>query len=356
MPQFGPVVPSAGPLTAKMLVLGEAPGTEESSALLPFVGPSGWELRRMLRTIGVNLDDCYTANVFSRQPADNNLALYGDSDLRHCHRGLGPFTTAPITYCHSDHLWELDRLYAEIAAVNPNVVLALGNTACWALGLGQGIGQLRGSVHTATIPGLDRPLKVLPTFHPAAILRQWDLRVVALADLEKAHDESHNPSFAFDNTELWLQPSLQDLVDFGDLYMAKATVAACDIETKRGQITCLSFAPTSEVAIVIPFWVEGESPNYWARACDEATAWRWVIHQMERADLVKVGQNFLYDLAYLQAFCSPRACTEDTMLAHHSMFSELPKGLGWLGSLYANVPSWKKMRTAKREEQLKRDD
>ena len=64
----------------------------------------------------------------------------------------------------------------------------------------------------------------------------------------------------------------------------------------------------------------------------------------------------MYDLSYLMAYCTPRACTEDTMLAHHSLYSELPKGLGFLGSIYANVPSWKKMRTFQKEEQLKKDD
>ena len=43
------------------------------------------------------------------------------------------------------------------------------------------------------------------------------------------------------------------------------------------------------------------------------------------------------------------------MLAHHSLYSELQKGLGFLGSIYTNYPSWKSMRTFKREEQLKRD-
>lgn len=308
----------------------------------------------MLKTIGVSLDDCFVTNVFDRQPANNNVALYGDP-LR-TGDGLGPLTLNPITYCALEHFHQVERLYREIVACNPNIILALGNTACWALGLGQGINALRGSVHTASVPGMLRSVKVLPTYHPAAVLRQWDQRVIAIADLEKARVESHSPDFTFDNTELWIAPTLEDILEFDQTHMVAARTCAADIETKRGQITCISFAPTVDVSLVIPFWIEGEDPNYWSSPSEEMIAWRYVQRWMERGDLVKVFQNGLYDLQYLQSYCSPRVCTADTMLMHHSLFSELKKGLGFLGSIYANTPSWKKMRRFTQEEQLKRDD
>lgn len=351
---FGPIVPSHGPIPANILILAEAPGAEESQRLKPLVGPSGWELRRMLNTVGVSLDDCRKVNVFSRQPAGNNLHLYCHDDPARWYRDLGPLAANPIGWMDRAHLHELDRLKEEIAEVNPNIVVALGNTATWALGLGTGISALRGSVHTTDIIG--RPLKVLPTYHPAAILRQWDLRTIALMDLAKAHAESHSPNFTFDNSTLWLNPTISDLVEFDCAYMEPARTCACDIEAKRGQITCISFAPTVDVSIAIPFWIDGEVPNYWTDAAEERTAWSFVRKWMERPDLVKVFQNGLYDLQYLQKHCSPRACTEDTMLMHHSLFSELNKGLGFLGSIYTNTPSWKQMRTFKKEEALKRDD
>jgi uracil-DNA glycosylase len=356
---FGPHVPSIGPHAASIFILAEAPGDKESEALRPLVGPSGYELRRMLRTIGVNLDDTYRANVFSRQPEGNNLTLYGTEDKVSQFRDLGPLSHNPLAFLDVAHRHELDRVHQELAAVNPNVVIALGNTATWALGLGLGINTLRGSVHTCTIPTLSRPLKVVPTFHPAMVLRQWDQRVVSLADLEKAHVESTSPDFSFDNSELWIAPSLDDLDEFDREHMVGATICACDIETKRGQITCISFAPRNDISLVIPFWMEGDSPSYWSTPREEALAWGYVKRWMERADLTKVFQNGLYDLQYIQHAppgIRPRACTEDTMLMHHSLFSELKKGLGFLGSVYANVPSWKSMRTFKREEILKRDD
>lgn len=356
MTLFGPTIHSTGPSTARIMLIADFPNETESEKLTPFVGFPYYELRRMLNTLGMNLHDTYRTHVFSRRPDANNVHLFGTEDLAQQVRTNGPMAANPITYMDRAHQGELDRLYGEIASLNPSVVVPLGPTACWALGLGLGLKSLRGSVHTTTIPGLARPLKVLPTYDPATILRQWDLRVIALADLEKANIESASPDFNFDNTELWLNPTLQDLLEFDDTHMAPASICAADIETKRGQITAISFAPTSEISLAIPFWIEGPNPNYWATPSEEALAWSYVRKWMERSDLTKVFQNGIFDLTYLQHHCNPRACTEDSMLAHHSLFSELQKGLGFLGSIYANTPSWKKMRTWSKEEMIKREE
>jgi len=78
---------------------------------------------------------------------------------------------------------------------------------------------------------------------------------------------------------------------------------------------------------------------------------------MEDPKLIKVMQNGLYDTQYcIRHGIRPRGCTEDTMLMHHSLYSEMKKGLGFLGSVYSNFQSWKSMRSFRGEEQLKKDD
>lgn len=352
---FGPIVPSSGPSPCKIAIVAEAPGDAESEQLRPLVGPSGWELRRMLKTIGVNLDDCYKTNVFGRQPMGNNVSLYGVPEKAPETAHMGPLTTNPITYLNPAFLPEIHRLSEELASCKPNIIIALGNVACWALLGQQGITALRGSVHRTNITGTIT--KVLPTYHPAAVLRQWEWRVIALADLEKAHNESFTPDFAYDNSELWLNPTYPDLLEFGHRYMEHATECATDVETKRGQITAVSFAPTPDISIAIPFWLEGPNPDYWHTVHEEAAAWRWVQHWIEKPDLVKVMQNGMYDTQYFMRHgMKVINFTEDTMLAHHSLYSELQKGLGFLGSIYTNTVSWKKMRTFRVEDQLKKDD
>jgi DNA polymerase len=355
---LGPPVPSFGPTPNRIALVGEAPGSEETERLRPFVGPSGQELRRMLRTIGVSLDDCWRTNVFDQQPPSNDIAsAYGvPRDDPRADSTLGPMTANPTSFLSTDHLPHLDRLYRELVACRPNIIVALGNTACWALGLGLGINALRGAVQQVELCG--NYVKVLPTYHPAAILRQWDQRVIAIADLEKAHVESSTPDLNFDNSELWLQPTLADLHEFGDRYLENATHTAVDVETKQGQITCLSFAPSVDRAIVVPFWKAGPDPHYWPTVEEERCAWKWSRKWVERPTLVKITQNGMYDASYFRSphGMRPTNFSEDTMIAHHSLYGELRKGLGLLGSLYANVPEWKSMRAFKKEEWLKRDD
>jgi hypothetical protein len=310
----------------------------------------------MLRTVGINLDDCFRTNVFSRQPSGNNLGLYGTENPSPEARSLGALTHKPQLWIADEWLPEVARLRHELAACQPNIILALGNVACWALLGQQGINSLRGSVHVSDfLPG--RQLKVLPTFHPAAVLRQWDQRVISIADFAKASAEAHTPEFTYDNTELWLAPTLRDLETFGRLHLENATEVATDVETKRGQITYVSFAPRPDISIAIPFWIDGDNPHYWGTEAEELQAWRWVKHWIEKRGLVKVLQNGLYDIQYfLRHGLTPVDFREDTMLAHHSLFCEMRKGLGFRGSIYCTTPSWKSMRTYKMEEQLKKND
>ena len=357
---FGPHVPSFGPRPNRIAIVAEAPGESESSKLTPLVGLAGWELRRMLDAIGVPLDSCFRTNVFSRQTPDNDPSHFGTKSPSDFARSLGPLTIQPNTTWLSDEwLPELARLQAELVACRPNIIIALGNIACWALLGKQGISNLRGTVHLSDfIP--DRPaVKVLPTYHPAAILRQWNWRTIAIADLAKAEIESHSPDLNFDNTELWLEPDLQDMLNFESLHMRRGRPIATDVETKRGQITCVSFAPSPSQSICVPFWREGPNPHYWPTEQAELRAWKWVRSWVEDPDTPLVMQNGLYDVQYfIRHGMKPRNCTEDTMLMHHSLYVEMQKGLGFLGSLYANVPSWKFMRTMKRDEvkEAKADD
>src|SRR6185312_24939 len=327
---LGPIVPSHGPTNAKILVLAEAPGEQESEKGKPLIGPSGYALRSMLNTIGVNLDDCWKSNVFSRRPPNNSLAAgYGTDVPSPRSRALGALGRNPTWWLADEHFGELDRLAQEIEAVNPNIIVALGNTACWALGLTGGISDIRGYVYQTQAVGdhhLSRPFKVLPTYHPAMILRQWSHRTISISDLEKARVEAADPTFTPDSAELWLSPSLEDMETFRARFLAGATYVATDVETKKGQITCVSFAPSPAISLCVPFWIEGPQPHYWATEAEELRAWKWCAEVLEDPATVKVLQNGLYDVQYFYKHgIRPQNCTADTMLQHHSLYSELQK-------------------------------
>lgn len=361
--------PNGIPQRVRIAIVGEAPGDEEWWMKRPFVGASGQELRAQLRAAGINADDCLLTNVLDVQPKDNVLQsvclrkedLPSDYPIH-----IGPISTeGGNLYLRPDLLYNGARLRDEMAIAQPHVVIALGATACWAMLGSTSVGSLRGTVHRSVTTV---PRKVVPTWHPAAVLRQWRMRPVAIADLTKARIESASPDITYDNAEVWLRPTLTDLADFERQYMLPGGVHSWDVETMRGEITCIGVAPDRERAIVVPFRTDpvrigkGDtaywtmSRNYWPTQADEFNAWRWVKRQLERNDTEKLGQNHLYDIQYEQLYgIRIRRFTRDTMLKHHSIYSEMKKDLGFLGSVYTNFPNWKVL-GARHATEEKRDD
>lgn len=122
-----------------------------------------------------------------------------------------------------------------------------------------------------------------------------------------------------------------------------------DIETipVAKQITCVGFGIGTSLAYVFPFTnKETPSGNYWEDAKDEIHAW-WIIKEIcKNPKIEKVLQNGLYDIQWLWRLCNipVYGFRDDTMILHHCLYPELPKGLGFLGSIYTNESSWKLMR------------
>jgi uracil-DNA glycosylase len=351
---LGPVVPPSGPCPNRIAILGEAPGDEESRYGVPFASTAGKELRRMLEHIGANLDNIYCLNVFDRQPPGNDLAYFTTDNPSAASRTLGPLTTEPTAWLADEWLPRLSELSAQLVACAPNVIIAVGNTAAWFLLRRQGISSLRGSVHTCSLGG--RTVKVLPTYHPAAVLRQYSLRTISICDLEKALVEATTPDLHYDYAEIWTEPTLDDLEEFGRRHLVGSNCIALDVETQRGQITCLGLAGSRSAAIVVPFWNGTSACNYWGTTAEEQADRRWLAGWIEDPTIAKVTQNGLYDIQYLIAEgWKPRGFTEDTMLMHHSLWSELPKSLEYLGATFTNFRAWKGIHRVRADEQLKKE-
>ena len=340
-------------MSYKIAIIGEAYGEQEDLYKRPFCGPAGQELDRILSDAGIRREDCFLTNVFNLRPPQNDLGnLCGPKS------GGGVILSRPLLvpgkYLLQQYACELDRVYREITSIKPNVAVLLGNTACWAFLRYGSISKIRGTARLAT----DLPwLKVLPTYHPAAVLRQYDLRHVTVLDFAKAVREAEFPELRRPEREIWLYPSLPDMEEFYARYLANADIISFDIETSTGEITCLGFG-TSTHAIVIPFVdLRRAGANYWPTLEEETAVWSFVARVLA-SPVRKVGQNTLYDIQYLwMKYGIPvNNYSDDTMLLHHALFPESPKGLGFLGSVYTNEISWKADRHRAKDDTIKRED
>lgn len=348
-------IKSSGPTPCDVLFVGEAAGQQESVLGRPFLGDAGQELRSQLLQAGFEPGSkrplypdqaVRMTNVFMEQPPKNDLDNFcGKRADVGKEYSLPPL--AQGKWVLPQYLHYLDELAEEIRTCNPRLIVALGNVPCWGLLRRTGITKLRGAVYPCElVPGYP----VLPTFHPANILREWGNRVIAVGDLIKAKrflDEGFHPP----RRELWLEPTIEEVREFCSAVLeSPPAVLSFDIETFSDTITCIGFSPRPDLAITIPFF-DPRAPdrNYWKTQAEELEAWRWV-HKLLDSNIPKLGQNGLYDIQYLHKHRIPvRRYTQDTMIKHHALYPELPKGLGFLATLYTDEAQWKVLRDRNRD-------
>lgn len=330
----------------KIMICGEAWGEKEEETGLPFQGTSGYILDQMLSQVGIRRSECFITNVFNLRPKPSNDIKNLTGPRAAGIPGLPELIKGK--YVRKEFANELERLAKETLEAAPNVIIALGATATWAFTALQGIRANRGAVAISSLvaPGT----KVVPTYHPAAVARQWELRPIVIADLDKAKRESEYHEFRRPKREIHIVETLADLSWAEQRYLYRPKLVSIDIETKLEQITCIGFAPSPSVAIVVPI-VSADGRNYWS-AQDEKIVWRYI---RDWCQLPALFQNGLYDIQYLwrrYGIAVPNAI-EDTMLMHHAMQPEMEKGLGFLATVYTDEASWKGMRKIST---LKKDD
>ncbi len=153
-----------GMAASRVMIIGEAPGAEEDLTGKPFVGRAGQLLDRMLAAIGRD-----------RHAQDAALAAYITNVLFWRPPGNRTPTPTEIAMC-------LPFVHRHITLVDPVAILAVGAPAIHALtGRTDPVGRLRGRWHTVEIDGKSYP--VMPTYHPAYLLRQPAHKYMAWNDI-----------------------------------------------------------------------------------------------------------------------------------------------------------------------------
>ena len=153
------IVFGVGDPRARLMFVGEGPGADEDAQGEPFVGRAGQKLNEMIRAIGLDRKDVYIANVVKCRPPGNRDPE--PDEVATC----SPF------------------LFRQIEAISPRVIVALGSPAAKTLlGTKVGITALRGNW------GRFRGIPVMPTFHPAYLLRAYTMenRRLVFEDLKAA--------------------------------------------------------------------------------------------------------------------------------------------------------------------------
>lgn len=320
------------------------------------------------------IDHIHVTNVFNEQPPGNDLGFFfgteRETDI------LPPWKASkktPGTHLKLEHEHHIHRLYSEINSIRPNLIIAMGNAAVWALlDCSPKISDMRGYIDWSERLGI----KVLPTYHTAHVLRNNAFRPTCIADYKKAKIEAEFPEIR--RPDRWLNiidPTPEGIAEGYKWFQKPATSYANDIETYRDQITIVGFSRSPDDALVIVLrdfetdktgkyitnvgtaarWngFEGGNINYWPTADLEFDAWKLIQFGLQTRQ-EKIYQNGCYDVGYfLRMGLQPKNVRHDTMLWFHSWMPEQPKSLGYLGSLFTSDIAWKRMR---HRDSLKRDE
>ena len=143
-------VPGEGNPNARIMFIGEAPGADEDAQGRPFVGRAGQLLDKIIEACGLKRSDVFIGNILKCRPP-------GNRDPR----------AEEIISC-------LPYLQRQIEIIDPEIIVALGaHAAKTLLNTTKPIGQLRGQFHEYNA-GIDRPpIKLMPTYHTAYLLRNY---------------------------------------------------------------------------------------------------------------------------------------------------------------------------------------
>jgi uracil-DNA glycosylase family 4 len=325
---------------ANIMLIGEAWGEEEERVGRPFVGRSGEELNRMLHEVGIMRSETYATNLINERPPYNDLTAWiaaKKKDITSQHVILRDKYVLPKVRAGYESLMK------EIGLVRPNVIVALGNHAMWALTGQWGIMKWRGSQLTS-----DNGFKVIPTIHPAAILREYSYRPVVLNDLRRAGKERNDSHYT--NIPSWdftVRPSYHKVISVLEALTHRAEDEGhlwveFDLETSPVHITCAGISWSKTEALCIPFTCA--SGHYWSE--EEEGAVVFALYKFLTNPKVWVrGQNLLYDCQHTYRWWHfvPNV-KQDTMISHHVLFAGMKKSLDFQASLYCDhYEFWKEM-------------
>lgn len=327
-------VPADGPSPARILIVGEAPGKEEAEHGKPFIGRSGIELTKMLNEAGILRTECRVANVCGYRPPGNNIELWVPEKKK----DILPSYVRVFDKLVDPRIAEgVEDLRREIEVTKPNVVVPLGNVPLWALTGHTGITKWRSSLLTtrSEFPHA----KVIPTFHPAAILRKWDWRFLAVHDLRRVKSHCDSNTYQPPEENFIVQPSYEAVISTLNFLLLRVQRGdelrlAVDIETTKRYLACIGLAWSRSDAICIPF-TRMETPEGYFSLEEETSIVLLLRELLTHPNVKCIGQNWQYDYQYIAKYWGFEInLWLDIMSEHHVQFPGLPKGLDFQSSLY----------------------
>lgn len=315
-------VPSVGDVCNGIMALGEAPGDLEDKLGKPFIGPAGMVFTSVLKCASLGREDIIVANAARCRPPKNRKP-WAD-ELEACSR-----------------YWKED-----VERFSPLVLMPMGNIGLTAvMGLDK-ITKHRGRVFTTDeLPGV----YILPTYHPAYLLRKPGEFDTLVADFRKAKSIVEKGGWRYATTKFHVcrtVPSVQKTLQM--LVRTTKDFLAFDTETtglnpRVDQITCVTVTNKRGEAHLIPLI------GYKYRVIWSKSDMRKVVAALKKffeSDVPKSGQNaVMFDQLMLlgDMGIKVRNIRYDSMLLKHTLDENSPHALENIMAMHTNMPAYKNL-------------
>ena len=337
MTQPAPCILPKGPAQARIVIVTDYATADDIWKGAALSGRMGDWFQRLLLEAGIIPSECYITSVLKTRPRqDNPDLLYTQTKSTAQKNGNTSFLHD--TWVSPELIPHLESLQEELAQVSPTVILALGDLSMFALtGVYGSVDTWRGS-HLDWLGNLATP--VIPTYTPAQVMKQWQVKGFCLRDIQRVRDISRQPGYytypaysflpspSFDQAKATLLELLATPLSGNSLPLS------CDIETIARHVSCIGLAWSCREALCIPFMtLDG---HYWTE--EEEIELMFLLRELLTHPLVEViGQNFNYDNQHFaKHFGFLPNLTFDTMIAQHVLFPGIPKALDFLSSMYCH--------------------
>ncbi len=320
-------IPDSELWDGKIAFVGEAPGEKEIGYRRPFMGAAGSVLNSLLKDTGLSRSRVFLGNLCPIRPPSNKLAPLFKEDHA----------------LHDELVKGITQLSIELEELKPNVIIALGELPMQVLTGKHGITKWRGSKLPCTLHGLEGT-KVIPTYHPAAILRMYKWNMISMADIKFAKKESLSAELTYPERNISVTTNCDEAIAFINEYQ-QLPQWSFDIETTPvggWQVLCIGFAKDAKNAFVIPFAGPPElcqdRSTYSIFTQHQEVELRRRLKKLLQNESAKCGQNGMYDRTMLAWLWDTMVLnyTDDTMLANKILYPDFPKGLDFLTSIWTD--------------------
>lgn len=316
------IVGGEGDVKSKVWLLGEAPGANEDETGKPFQGGAGQVLNGLLKKCKIERASCYIDNVIQLKPPSNDFGVYYADSKR-------TIPTAALIEAHR-------RIKEAIKTHRPSVVVLMGNEALFAVTGHKGILNWRGSILSY------EGVKIIPTIHPAMVMREPKFHPISEMDFSRISEESKTPKLPEVYKDNFLiNPTYSECIRYLEEILPHKGALSFDIETipNMEQIMCIGFAWSNQDAICIPIFY-GQSS--WWTVEEELGIILSIRKLMGNPNIKWIAQNGQYDMTYLLDKWEVRCnLWMDTMIGFHNIYPEMRKSLAFITSIYSKRPYYK---------------